>query len=574
MIFAFKRSFTYIMCTILIFSVLSLTPIVVPARTAHAVSLGPGGFPAQETTQIGVKLKQTITSIASVGTAGSTAGLLTKETLDGIAWSIAKQMVSNMTKSMVNWINSGFQGSPAFITDLNGMLLDALDTTAGEYIKSLGGIGSFICSPFKLDVQVALQINYAQARSGESSGATTPMCKLTDIKNNIEGFLNGIGDHGWQDWISITSNPQNTPYGAYLDAEAKLHAKLVNEAGQQITIANWNQGFLSKKICESIEGKPAATGQNCKITTPGQVIEQALTFQLSTGPQSLVQADEINEIIGALINQLTLQAMQGLNGLLGLGGNSNYTDYNNYGTGTSTSYIDAASDQGSGTDLTLIRTQMVKSLKIETDYNELASSTRNTKAYQDLALVDSGLDAINNLLANTNATYLGIVSNSTYNDAVSKVNYASTNSTLTPTEVSELQVLLSSVHDALSLISDSNPNAANTTFANLITQGTTLKTDLQKVAGETDPIIAQTNTNITILTHLIFVFDTASSSATATTSANAIRQNAALDYSSLVQTGVLTTQATLKQNGRTGTVAYNYHPLTCGEHWITCRFSR
>ena len=546
MIFAFKRSFTYIMCTILIFSVLSLTPIVVPARTAHAVSLGPGGFPAQETTQIGVKLKQTITSIASVGTAGSTAGLLTKETLDGIAWSIAKQMVSNMTKSMVNWINSGFQGSPAFITDLNGMLLDALDTTAGEYIKSLGGIGSFICSPFKLDVQVALQINYAQARSGESSGATTPMCKLTDIKNNIEGFLNGIGDHGWQDWISITSNPQNTPYGAYLDAEAKLHAKLVNEAGQQITIANWNQGFLSKKICESIEGKPAATGQNCKITTPGQVIEQALTFQLSTGPQSLVQADEINEIIGALINQLTLQAMQGLNGLLGLGGNSNYTDYNNYGTGTSTSYIDAASDQGSGTDLTLIRTQMVKSLKIETDYNELASSTRNTKAYQDLALVDSGLDAINNLLANTNATYLGIVSNSTYNDAVSKVNYASTNSTLTPTEVSELQVLLSSVHDALSLISDSNPNAANTTFANLITQGTTLKTDLQKVAGETDPIIAQTNTNITILTHLIFVFDTASSSATATTSANAIRQNAALDYSSLVQTGVLTTQATLE----------------------------
>ena len=157
-----------------------------------------------------------------------------------------------MTKSMVNWINSGFQGSPAFITDLNGMLLDALDTTAGEYIKSLGGIGEFICSPFKLDVQVALQINYAQTRSGQASGPTTPMCKLTDIEDNIEGFLNGIGDNGWQDWISITSNPQNTPYGAYLEAEAQLHAKLVNEAGQQLTIANWNQGFLSKKICESV----------------------------------------------------------------------------------------------------------------------------------------------------------------------------------------------------------------------------------------------------------------------------------------------------------------------------------
>jgi hypothetical protein len=525
--------------------VLALTPVVVPVSVAHA-NLVPVGIPAQEPTAILNKIQSTISAGANVGTAGATAGLLTKETLDGIAWSIAKQMVSNMTKSMVNWINSGFQGSPAFITDLNGMLLDALDTTAGEYIKSLGGIGSLICSPFKLDVQVALQINYAQARSGQSSGATTPMCKLSDIKTNIEGFLNGVGDHGWQDWISITSNPQNTPYGAYLDAETKLHAKLVNEAGQQITIANWNQGFLSKKICETVEGKKAESGQNCKITTPGQVIEQALTFQLSTGPQSLVQADEINEIIGALINQLTLQAMQGLNGLLGLGGNSNYTDYSNYGnSSSSTSYIDAATDQATTLNTAAIRKQMDTSLQIETDYYNLASSTTQTKAVEDLALVSAGMSAIDNLLANSNATYLGIVGNSTYNDAVSKVNFASTNNTLTPAEITELQGLLSSVHDALSLISDSNPNAANTTFTSLQAQGTTVQADLHKVVDETEQIKTQTSANITILRQLISTYDTASSSATATTSANTIRTKAAMDYSNLVTSGVLTTQATL-----------------------------
>ena len=541
----FKKSFTGILSTVLIFSVLSLSPVVVPVKKVHAGGMFPG-IPAQEPTALLNKIQSTISAGANVGTAGATAGLLTKETLDGIAWSIAKQMVSNMTKSMVNWINSGFQGSPAFITDLNGMLLDALDTTAGEYIKSLGGIGSFICSPFKLDVQIALQIKYAQVRSGESSGATTPMCKLTDIQNNIEGFLNGIGDHGWQDWISITSNPQNTPFGAYLDAEAKLHAKLVNEAGQQITIANWNQGFLSKKICESVEGKPAAAGQNCKITTPGQVIEQALTFQLSTGPQSLVQADEINEIIGALINQLTLQAMQGLNGLLGLGGNSNYTDYGNYGTGTSTSYIDAANDQTSTVNLALIRTQMVKSLQIETEFHNLASNTTKTKAYQDLALVTTGLNAIDSLLTNANATYLGIVSNSTYNNAVAKVNYASTNGTLTPTEIAELEALLSSVDEALVPKTNSNSNAANTTFTSLKNQAIGIQTDLQKVVGEADVIIAQTNSNIAILNRLIFTFDTASTSATATTSAKTIQLQVSLDYTNLVQSGVLTTEATLE----------------------------
>ena len=299
-------------------------------------------------------------------------------------------------------------------------------------------------------------------------------------------------------------------------------------------------------LFRSVEGKPAAAGQNCKITTPGQVIEQALTFQLSTGPQSLVQADEINEIIGALINQLTLQAMQGLTGLLGLGGNSNYTDYGNYGTGTSTSYIDAANDQTSTVNLALIRTQMVKSLQIETEFHNLASNTTKTKAYQDLALVTTGLNAIDSLLANANATYLGIVSNSTYNNAVAKVNYASTNGTLTPTEIAELEALLSSVDEALVPMTNSNSNAANTTFTSLKNQAIGIQTDLQKVVGEADVIIAQTNSNIAILNRLIFTFDTASTSATATTSAKTIQLQVSLDYTNLVQSGVLTTEATLE----------------------------
>ena len=131
-------------------------------------------------------MAQSLAAASSGVTATGVTSLVTKEALDGIAWQIAKQMVSSMTKSLVNWINSGFQGSPAFITDLNGFLLDALDTAAGEFIKSLGGIGEFICSPFKLDVQAALSINYAQARSGMPAGPSGPACKLSDIKNNIE----------------------------------------------------------------------------------------------------------------------------------------------------------------------------------------------------------------------------------------------------------------------------------------------------------------------------------------------------------------------------------------------------
>lgn len=279
-------------------------------------------------------VKDTITAANSVITAGATSNLFVKENLlDGIAWAVAKQMVSNMTRQLINWINSGFQG-PAFVTDFKQMLLDSLDQVAGEYIRGLGDLGEFICSPFQLDVQAALSINYAQAKSGMPSGPDQNLCTLTGIGSNIENFLSGAADN-WGQWFQVTSNPQNTPYGAYLAAEASLNIRLRNEAGEEIEVASWGNGFLSKKVCQAVEG---TTREDCKITTPGQVISEALTFQLSTGPRALIEADEINEIIGALLNQLVLQAVQGLNGLLGL-------SETGYGGGRG-SYLDAVVDEG------------------------------------------------------------------------------------------------------------------------------------------------------------------------------------------------------------------------------------
>ncbi len=325
---------------LIIILIVSIATVAVPYDDVLA-----GGVPAGEyresTGQRALQQQRiaavqgTITAAETGATALATGNLFTKENLlDGIAWAVAKQMVSNITRSLINWINSGFQGSPAFVTDFKQMLLDALDQVAGEYIRSLGGLGEFICSPFQLDVQGALAINYASARSGNPTGPDENMCTLTGIGSNIENFLSGTAEN-WGQWFQVTSNPQNLPYGAYLAAEASLNVRLKNEAGQEIEVASWGNGFLSKKVCQAVEG---TTREDCKITTPGQVISEALTFQLSTGPRTLIEADEINELIGALLNQLVLQAVQGLNGLLGL-------SESGYGGGSG-SFLDAVVDEG------------------------------------------------------------------------------------------------------------------------------------------------------------------------------------------------------------------------------------
>ncbi|MES2749148.1 MAG: hypothetical protein V4606_02020 [Patescibacteria group bacterium] len=529
--------------------------VSVPTHKAEAGGAGGGATLGMQIVQ---QAELASSALSNAATAVGVNSLVLKETvLDGIGWAIAKQMVSSMTRSLINWINSGFEGSPAFITDLNAFLLDALDTAAGEYIRSLGGIGEFICSPFRLDVQAALSVSYAQARSGMPSGPTAPACRLSDIANNIEGFFAGVSDGGWGEWLDVTSSPQNTPYGAYLEAQARLNIKLKNEAGQEIEVASWGDGFLSKKICETIEGSGGR--ENCTISTPGQVISEALTFQLSTGPRSLIEADEINELIGALLNQLVTAAMEGINGLLGLSEGTGYTDYSLNGSSTR-AYLDDMVDQGSlNTSATL--SQMQTSLTTEQSYLTLTSGTLS-EASRRLSLVAASQSAITNLFAagNPGTNLANITRSDTLTSARSKVSTALSDSPTTQerADLTVVQTQLDTISNALSVIatmSDDRTLATTLptfTFTRLEAEGARVVTQLTTLVSELNVIVPRTTANVSRLTSLISRYNNADvpviGSSASTSSPTSIRNDVALEYSTLVTGGTLTTQLTIDQN--------------------------
>jgi hypothetical protein len=265
-------------------------------------------------------------------TAAATNNLWIKEyVLDGIAWMLAKQLISQMTSSIVEWINSGFEGSPAFVQDLEGFLTDVADAAVGDFIYEEGGPLSFLCSPFKLDIQLALEVDYLKLRNKDIA----PACTLTGALENLDSFIAGdFTQGGWDAWLEVTGNPSTyTPYGSYLAAEAGMEAEIANRQKREEAVLNFGQGFLSSRVCEPVDG---SNKEKCSITTPGKVINEALTFQLSSGPRSLITADEIDEVVGALIGQIAQQAITGANGLLGLSDGSNSSGGEGYN-----SYIDA-----------------------------------------------------------------------------------------------------------------------------------------------------------------------------------------------------------------------------------------
>jgi hypothetical protein len=225
--------------------------------------------------------------------------------LDGIAWQLAKQALATMTDSIVRWIQSGFDGRPGFLEDIDGMLLETADRVFGEYIEELGGDASFLCDPFRLDIQLALSIQYSRSQQA------APTCTITDIVDNVDDFINEtereLSNNGWESFFIITTRPNsNTPYGSYLAAENELNNRIAQEQAENLQEANFSGGFLSYKQCEDVPiPGTSSTKENCSIVTPGKTIQEALSNSLDSERQSLLEADELSELLGSMFSAIS-----------------------------------------------------------------------------------------------------------------------------------------------------------------------------------------------------------------------------------------------------------------------------
>jgi len=311
--------------------ILVLSTLVYPQRSTAFFG---GGFS-------GIVFDPKNLSESVVGNSLLNALVIKETTLDGIAYGITRTIIQSMVASIVTWINSGFQGSPAFVTDLQGHLQNIADQVVSDTL--MNSELSFLCSPFELDVKVAIATEYNRARNS-SLGSFDPQCTLDDVTDNIEGFLQGsFQEGGWDAWLELTQGEANDPNAAYLNAQVAVDAAIRNAQGEEIKLLEFGDGFLSFKVCSDTQVQSGAQ-QNCTITTPGRVIADQLNSALGAGRDQLITADEVNEVIGALLAQLAQQALTGINGLLGLGGNSSYSN-NNFGSDGTSSYLDALTNE-------------------------------------------------------------------------------------------------------------------------------------------------------------------------------------------------------------------------------------
>ncbi len=219
-------------------------------------------------------------------------------TLDGIAWALINMIIQQMIKSVTRWVASGFAGSPAFVTDLKGFMMNIGDRVAGQYIAKHVPM---LCTPFQLNIKIALMAQY------QNSTRPTTKCTLTGSIANMRSFTNGsFQTGGWAQWFNVALVPNNNPYSAAMNAQLDMEASIRGAQGQEMNLLKFGQGFFSKN-------------KDGKVVTPGKVIETQLNKSLGLAADRIVAADEINELIATLFSTLVSNMLSGASGLAGMG---------------------------------------------------------------------------------------------------------------------------------------------------------------------------------------------------------------------------------------------------------------
>lgn len=256
--------------------------------------------------------------------AGDSTGAVPSK--DSVAYCIINAMITTLTDMTIEWINTGFDGNPAFVQNPEQFFADLADQEAAGFLQEIVGesTGIDICQPFRLNIVTGLSSQQTQGFGGRAQ------CTLGDIGSSFEDFQaytsgNSPESGSLDAWLNMTQNPQNNPYGAYLLAQNELQNRIAlqqNTANLDLTMGN---GFLSFKKCSEDEtivgGNPDGTDRvirgACGITTPGSVIFGQLENRLSSGNNRLVLADKFDQVVSALVDKLIKVALNETLGNLG-----------------------------------------------------------------------------------------------------------------------------------------------------------------------------------------------------------------------------------------------------------------
>ena len=177
---------------------------------------------------------------ANVTTVALSYKQLAKEIGKEILRNIAKRALQAMTKSTLNWINSGFHGAPLFLENPQSFFKDIAKYEVKTFVDEIGY--NTVGMPFGKDFALGTIYLYKQqfqenARYSLSEAIKDPVF--------LESYRNDFNVGGWNGFLVNTQYPQNNFVGFQLLATEELARRL---DGTNQTVAQKTQSALQQGL--------------------------------------------------------------------------------------------------------------------------------------------------------------------------------------------------------------------------------------------------------------------------------------------------------------------------------------
>ncbi len=191
-----------------------------------------------------------------VGAEVQQSGLAVKnwyqELLKQVLQAIARRALQEITKSTVNWINSGFHGSPLFLENSDSFFEDIVKSEIRKTVDMYGY--DSIRYPFGKDFAINTINAY---RSKLENNAAYSLSKVMTDPAQLYNYQNNFNAGGWNAFLVNTQYPQNNYLGFQMMANEQLALKVTVSptANNPITkikeTLQQGMGFLSPQTCPS-----------------------------------------------------------------------------------------------------------------------------------------------------------------------------------------------------------------------------------------------------------------------------------------------------------------------------------
>ncbi|HEY4477155.1 MAG TPA: hypothetical protein VJB56_00835 [Candidatus Paceibacterota bacterium] len=263
----------------------------------------PGWFQSKEYFLTGLSLTDILTSLTNISWDG----------IADLAMRVAIQAVKN---NALSWVSKGWSGgAPLFIEDPATFFGQFADIGAGQFLDDLKSQilnGNIFCGEFALDIYDIIPrigISADVDITGIKGFARRGQCTV----NNLAASYNDFSAGGWDNLQKARLAPNN-PYGFMILALEQEEAKTQETTNNKILESLWGDGFLpvqgdANNGCVSSDGSSPGCDRY-KTQTPAKTTADRTSRATNTDIDTIVQADELTEIITAIAEQFVQEAIQ------------------------------------------------------------------------------------------------------------------------------------------------------------------------------------------------------------------------------------------------------------------------